>query len=114
MSGITVHLRSETKALEHRSALTPHTARELIEAGYTVNIERSPVRIFDDEEFEKVGANLVEEHSWASAPEDHIILGLKELREEDDCKSHPAFSILQRTRSTETPVADPIPSLQSP
>lgn len=55
MASTILHLRSETKPLEHRSALTPTTAKALIEAGYTVNVERSPVRIFDDAEFEAVG-----------------------------------------------------------
>ncbi|KAI9682278.1 MAG: Saccharopine dehydrogenase [Caeruleum heppii] len=83
MSGTTLHLRSECKPLEHRSALTPSTTKALIEAGYKVNVERSPERIFDDEEFEKVGATLVPEGSWPEAPAEHIIIGLKELPEED-------------------------------
>jgi len=73
------------KALEHRSALTPTTAKALIDAGYTVNVERSPERIFDDSEFEKVGATLVPEDTWRDAPTDHIIIGLKELPVEE-CK----------------------------
>ncbi|KAI9660731.1 MAG: Saccharopine dehydrogenase [Alyxoria varia] len=76
-----LHLRSETKPLEHRSALTPSTVKALIDAGYVVNIERSPVRIFDDEEFQDVGANLVPEGSWPQTPQSHIIIGLKELPE---------------------------------
>ncbi|KAI9742504.1 MAG: Saccharopine dehydrogenase [Claussenomyces sp. TS43310] len=77
---INLHLRSELgKALEHRSALTPTTTKKLIEAGYNVKIERSPQRIFDDEEFEKAGATLVEENTWRDAPTDTIIIGLKEL-----------------------------------
>lgn len=87
MAPTVLHLRSETKPLEHRSALTPSTAAELIKAGYVVNVERSPGRIFDDAEFEAVGANLVPEGSWVDAPEDHIIVGLKEL-EDKDCKCH--------------------------
>ncbi|KAK1964030.1 alanine dehydrogenase/PNT domain-containing protein [Colletotrichum sublineola] len=83
MASTVLHLRSETKPLEHRSALTPTTTKTLIEAGYTVNVERSPVRIFDDAEFEAVGANLVDEGSWEKAPADHIIVGLKELEEKD-------------------------------
>lgn len=71
------------KALEHRSALTPSTTKALLNAGYTVNIERSPERIFDDSEFEAVGATLVPENSWRGAPSDHIIVGLKELPEEE-------------------------------
>ena len=73
------------KALEHRSALTPTTAKTLMNAGYTINVERSAERIFDDSEFEKVGAILVPENTWQDAPLDHIIIGLKELPV-DTCK----------------------------
>lgn len=83
MGATTLHLRSETKPLEHRSALTPTTAKALIDAGYTVNVERSPVRIFEDSDFEKVGATLVEEGSWPEVPKNHIIIGLKELPENE-------------------------------
>lgn len=75
--------RSETKPLEHRSALTPSTVRQLLDNGYSINVERSPVRIFKDQEFEDVGATIVPEFSWPDAPSDHIIVGLKELPEED-------------------------------
>lgn len=68
-------VRSETKPLEHRSALTPSTTKSLIDAGYTVNVERSPVRIFPDEEFSAIGATLVPEGSWPNAPTDHLIIG---------------------------------------
>ncbi len=85
MAPTVLHLRSETKALEHRSALTPSTTAKLIAAGYVVNVERSPERIFDDAEFEAAGATLVPEHSWVDAPREHIIVGLKEL-EEKECK----------------------------
>jgi saccharopine dehydrogenase (NAD+, L-lysine-forming) len=65
--------------------VTPTTTKALLDAGYIVNVERSPGRIFDDEEFAAVGATLVPEGSWIDAPKDHIIIGLKELPEED-CK----------------------------
>lgn len=83
MAPTVLHLRSETKALEHRSALTPSTAAELIKAGYVVNVERSPERIFDDAEFEAIGATLVPEGSWVDAPQEHVIVGLKELEEKE-------------------------------
>ena len=83
-NGTTLHLRSECKPLEHRSALTPSTTRALVEAGYRVHVERSPLRIFDDEDFETAGATLVPEGSWVEAPREDIIIGLKELPE-DDC-----------------------------
>lgn len=90
MAPTVLHLRSETKPLEHRSALTPTTAKALIENGYVVNVERSPERIFDDTEFEAIGATLVPEGSWVDVPKEHIIVGLKEL-EEKDCKYHPQW-----------------------
>lgn len=79
----TLHLRAETKPLEHRSALTPTTAASLLKAGYPLNIEHSPLSIFSDTEFSAIGATLVPEGSWPSAPTSHIILGLKELPEEE-------------------------------
>ncbi len=85
MAPTTLHLRHEDKPLEHRSALTPTTAKALLDAGYTVNVERSPARIFDDDEFTSVGCSLVPTGSWRDAPADHIIVGLKELPEEE-CK----------------------------
>ena len=74
--------------MEHRSALTPTTTKKLVEAGYKINVERSPTsalrkRIFADSEFADAGATLVEEGSWVKAPEDHVIVGLKELDDND-------------------------------
>ena len=83
MAPPTIHLRGETKLHEERSALTPTTAAALLAASFPVNVERSPQSIFRDDEFAAVGANLVPAGSWPSAPEDHIILGLKELPEEE-------------------------------
>ncbi|KAK9475285.1 Saccharopine dehydrogenase [Dipodascopsis tothii] len=81
-SPVTLHLRAECKPLEHRSALTPTTAKQLLDAGFNVIVERSEQRIFDDEEFEKIGATLVPEGSWVDAPKEHIVIGLKELPED--------------------------------
>ena len=78
MPGTILHLRSESKPLEHRSALTPTTTKALVDAGYTVHVERSPERIFGDTEFENAGAILIDEGSWKSVPADNIIVGLKE------------------------------------
>jgi saccharopine dehydrogenase (NAD+, L-lysine-forming) len=46
-------LRCETKPFEHRSALTPTTAKKLLDAGFKITVERDPQRIFDDTEFEQ-------------------------------------------------------------
>jgi saccharopine dehydrogenase (NAD+, L-lysine-forming) len=45
-------LRCEKKPFEHRSALTPTTAKELIANNFEIFVERDPQRIFDDAEFE--------------------------------------------------------------
>jgi len=78
-----LHVRAETKPLEHRTAITPTIAKKLVDAGYTVNVERSPLSIFPDSEYEGTGASLVPTGSWTDVPSDHIIIGLKELPEED-------------------------------
>jgi saccharopine dehydrogenase (NAD+, L-lysine forming) len=68
--------------------VTPTTTKTLLDAGYKVNVERSALRIFDDKEFEDVGATLVPEGSWVTAPHDHIIIGLKELPEDKFALKH--------------------------
>ncbi|KAI9310736.1 hypothetical protein BX666DRAFT_2021601 [Dichotomocladium elegans] len=71
--------------MEHRAALTPSTAKELMDAGYKITVERSDLRIFDDEEYAKVGCPLVPALSWKTdAPADAYIVGLKELPENDN------------------------------
>ncbi|KAI9660169.1 MAG: hypothetical protein M1821_001521 [Bathelium mastoideum] len=88
MAPTTLHLRSETKNLERRSALSPDVAKALLQEGYKINVERSSARIYQDDEFDKAGANLVPEGSWVEAPRDHIIVGLKELPDSDEPLHH--------------------------
>ncbi|KAL7621590.1 Saccharopine dehydrogenase [Parahypoxylon ruwenzoriense] len=83
-----IHLRAETKPFERRSPLSPESAKALQEAGYVVNVERSPERIYKDSEFEAVGAKLVPAGSWVNAPRQDIILGLKELPANGDPLHH--------------------------
>ncbi|KAI4118052.1 MAG: hypothetical protein LQ345_001817 [Seirophora villosa] len=71
-----------------QASVTPSAAKSLLDKGYTINVERSPARIFKDEEFEAAGATLVPEGSWPTVPESHLILGLKELPEEDTPLKH--------------------------
>ena len=72
-------LRCEKKEFERRAALTPTTAKALIDAGYDISVERDTQRIFDDAEYEKVGCTLVDNWTFSSAPLDTPIIGLKEL-----------------------------------
>ena len=80
-------LRAEQKPLEHRS-FSPAVIGSLVEAGYPVTVERSSTdpkfkRIFEDKEYEAAGAKLVDSGTWPDAPKGTIILGLKEIPEED-------------------------------
>lgn len=59
--------------------VSPDVAKALLQAGYQINVERSLTRIFKDDEFESTGAMLVAEGSRPEVPQDHIIVGLKEL-----------------------------------
>lgn len=80
---VIIHLRAETKPLEARAALTPTTTKELIDAGFKVYVEEAPQSTFKSEEYEAIGATIVPEGSWKQAPKDRIILGLKELPENE-------------------------------
>ncbi|TEB39179.1 saccharopine dehydrogenase [Coprinellus micaceus] len=81
-------LRCEKKEFERRSALTPTTAKKLIDAGFEIFVEKDEQRIFDDSEFEAVGCKLVENNTWPSAPSDIPIIGLKELPVSSDPLPH--------------------------
>lgn len=89
MSGYpAILLRAEQKPLEHRS-FSPAVIKTLVEAGYPISVERSSTnpdfkRIFEDSEYEAAGATLVKEGTWvADAEPGTIILGLKEIPEDD-------------------------------
>jgi saccharopine dehydrogenase (NAD+, L-lysine-forming) len=88
MSTQRLWLRCEKKEFERRSALTPTTAKKLIDAGFQISVERDEQRIFDDAEFEAVGCTLVDNNSWPMAPTDVPIIGLKELPESQEPLPH--------------------------
>jgi len=75
-------LRSEHKPREARTPITPNTAKQLIEAGFSMNVEHSATRAFNDSAYADAGCNMIEEFSWQQAPTDAIIIGLKELSED--------------------------------
>ena len=92
----------QNQKLTIESSVTPSVVRQLLGKGLNVNVERSKVRIFDDQEYECVGANLVPERSWPDAPANHIIIGLKELPQEEckDCASQPRIEVDKRSTSS--------------
>lgn len=87
MSYPAILLRAEQKPLEHRS-FSPAVIKTLIDAGYPISVERSSTdpnfkRIFEDSEYEAAGATLVPSGVWPDAAPGTIVLGLKEIPEED-------------------------------
>ena len=45
-------LRCEKKEFERRAALTPTTAKRLVDAGFNIIVERDDQRVFRDSEYE--------------------------------------------------------------
>jgi len=88
MSRQPLWLRCEKKEFERRAALTPTTAKKLLDAGFDITVERDEQRIFDDSEYETVGCKLVDNNTWPSAPVTIPIIGLKELPESDEPLPH--------------------------
>ena len=83
-----IWLRAETKEFERRSPLTAAGAKALIADGHTISVEKSADRIFPDQAYQDVGCALVEAGSWREAPDEAIILGLKELPEDTYSLTH--------------------------
>lgn len=79
-----IWLRSETKAHEKRTPLTPKNAKKLIDKGIEVFVEEFPDRIFPIKQYEEVGCTIVPEGSWKTADTKHYILGLKEIEQKED------------------------------
>ncbi|NNM60321.1 MAG: hypothetical protein HKM04_10980 [Legionellales bacterium] len=74
----TLWLRSETLDDERRTPLVPEDAEKLVQAGISVVVEKSNDRVFQDNEYQKVGCELVDSQSWIYAnSQNTVILGLK-------------------------------------
>lgn len=70
-----VGIRYEDKyVMERRIALVPEHVKQLIEKGIEFEVVKSAKRIFKDEEYEKVGAELVDEIT-----DSQVVLGVKEM-----------------------------------
>lgn len=84
MAKTILHLRAETKPREARAALSPSVVKELLETGdFEIFVEEAPQSTFSSSEYKLAGAKIVPFESWKTAPADRIIIGLKEMREEE-------------------------------
>lgn len=81
-------IRHEVRPTERRAPVVPADVRRLLASGVRVTVERSPQRVFTDDEYAGAGAELVDTGSWADAPDDAYVLGIKELPEEPAALRH--------------------------
>ncbi|MCX5172543.1 saccharopine dehydrogenase [Streptomyces antibioticus] len=88
MTALHLWLRHEVRSTERRTPVVPDDARRLVGSGVRLTVEDSPQRVFPAEEYEAVGARIAPAGSWVSAPDDAVILGLKELPDEPPRLTH--------------------------
>lgn len=75
MKNKTLAIRHEDKYLmERRTAITPSHAKTIIDKGIEVIVERSPKRIFTEEEYLNIGAKVVDDIRSSK-----IVFGVKEM-----------------------------------
>jgi saccharopine dehydrogenase (NAD+, L-lysine-forming) len=79
MTELHLWLRHEARGTERRTPIVPEDARRLVAGGVTVTVEESPQRVFPAEEYEAAGCRIAPAGSWASAPSDAVVVGLKKL-----------------------------------
>lgn len=75
-------MRHETRSTERRAPIAPDDVATLVAAGHAVTVERCDRRVFADDEYASVGATLAEPGSWVDAPDDVVVVGIKELPDE--------------------------------
>lgn len=76
-------IRHEVRPGEGRAAIVPETARTLVEAGFEIVVEESGQRAFDLHEYAEAGCRTAPAGTWHDAPEGAIVVGLKELPNDD-------------------------------
>ncbi|MCK5140534.1 MAG: hypothetical protein KAQ85_11880, partial [Thermodesulfovibrionia bacterium] len=75
---LVVGILRETKEWEHRAPLVPSDVEWLLNRGISVEVERSLNRVFNDQEYRKNGARLVDRIQKAN-----LLVGIKEPRVHD-------------------------------
>lgn len=76
-------MRHESRPHERRAPIAPVDVADLVAAGFRVVVEESPMRIFPLHEYEAAGALVAPADSWPDAPDGAMVVGLKELSENE-------------------------------
>ena len=77
-----IWMRGEPRENEARAPMTPNGAADMVAKGWRVVVEDAADRCIPTASYRDVGCEIVENGSWVDAPDDAIILGLKELPED--------------------------------
>lgn len=77
-----IWVRAEQRAHEKRVAITPAGVTQMMNAGYQVTVEDSAVRAIPFSEYSATGCDTAQSNDWMNAPDNTIVLGLKELDED--------------------------------
>ena len=75
-------IRAEARGTEQRAPIVPADAGRLVRQGMSVTVEESPTRVFALEEYAAEGCSVAAAGSWVDAPDDALVVGIKELPEE--------------------------------
>ncbi|NQT32648.1 MAG: hypothetical protein HQ594_03130, partial [Candidatus Omnitrophica bacterium] len=94
-------LRENKNKWEKRAVLTPNDVKWFVERGIEVEVESSPIRVFKDAEYKKVGAKVVDKAQKAS-----LLVGIKEPHLDDilDDKIYMIFSHTSKGQSYNMPL----------
>lgn len=85
---VSLWMRCETCADEHRAPISPDDALCLVQSGFDVTVERSPDRAFAIEDYDDAGCTIADAGSWVKAPRDAFVIGLKHLPDDPAALSH--------------------------
>jgi len=77
-----IWMRHEPRENEARAPMSPEGAAQLLAKGWRVVVENAEDRCIPAADYRAAGCEIAEEGTWVDAPEDAIILGLKELPED--------------------------------
>ncbi|WP_296418902.1 saccharopine dehydrogenase [Pseudooctadecabacter sp.] len=83
-----IWMRAEPRDNEARAPLMPKGAQKLIDAGWRLVVEDSPARCIPTEDYRDVGCEIATPGAWINAPDEAIILGLKELPDDSTPLTH--------------------------
>jgi saccharopine dehydrogenase (NAD+, L-lysine-forming) len=83
-----IYLRSELNSNEYRCPITPQDVNKLITAGFTIYVELSNNRIFDNVEYIKAGAIITTEPWYTEKFKFGLIIGLKDIPKIEKLSNH--------------------------